>query len=54
MNYAVCTGRGEGGPPKADDSTDKLRQCDSDKGGGVKNFADVLCTCPLTMKLVHG
>ena len=22
-----------GGPPKADDSTDKLRECDNDKGG---------------------
>ena len=41
-----------GGPQKADDSdsTDKLRECDSDKGGeGVKKseiFADV--TCPLS------
>ena len=32
--YDVCTGRGEGGPPKADGSTDKLHECDSDKGGG--------------------
>ena len=42
-----------GGPPKADDSTDKLRECDSDKGGGVKkseNFADVICTWPLSVK----
>ena len=27
----------EGGLPKADDNTDKLRECDSDKGEGVKN-----------------
>ena len=27
---------GGGGPPKADDSTDKLRECDSDKGEKVK------------------
>ena len=32
--YYVCTGRGEGGSPKAYDSTDKLRECHSDKGGG--------------------
>ena len=25
---------GGGGPPKADDSTGKLRECDSDKRGG--------------------
>ena len=31
--YDVCRGRGS---PKADDSTDKLRGCDSDKGGGGK------------------
>ena len=35
-----------GGPPKADGSTDKLRECDCDKGqDGVKkseNFADVI------------
>ena len=39
-----------GGSPKADDSTDKFLECDSDKGEGVKkseNFADVICTCPL-------
>ena len=24
----------EGGTPKADESTDKLRECDSDRGGG--------------------
>ena len=36
--YDVCAGKGEGGPPKADESTDKLRECDSDKGGrGSKN-----------------
>ena len=43
----VRMGRGEVGTQKADDSTDKLRECDSDKGGrgGVKNsgnFADVI------------
>ena len=27
-----------GGPPKADDSTDKLRECDSDRGEGVKKL----------------
>ena len=30
-------GGGEGGTPKADDSTDKLRECVRDKGGGAKN-----------------
>ena len=40
--YDVCTGRGEGGPPKADDSTDKLCECDSD-------LAEVMCTCPLIL-----
>ena len=39
-------GGGEGGTQKADDSTDKSRECDSDKGGGgIKNsvnFADVI------------
>ena len=29
-------GGGEGGTPKADDSTDKLRECVRDKGGGQK------------------
>ena len=29
-------GEGEGGIPKADESTDKLREYDSDKGEGVK------------------
>ena len=41
-----------GGPPKADDSTDKLQECDSDKGEGVKkseNFADVICTWPRSL-----
>ena len=43
-----------GGSPKKQTtySTDKLRECDSDKGEGVKkseNFADVLCTCPLAL-----
>ena len=38
---------GEGGTQKADDSTDKLRECDSDKGGGggvkkSRNFVDVI------------
>ena len=32
--YDVCIGRGRGrGYPKADESTDKLRECDSDSGG---------------------
>ena len=47
--YGVCTGSGGGGTPKADASTDKLRGCDSDKGGGGKKFevfADVMCTGP--------
>ena len=38
-----------GGPPKADDSTDKMRECDSDKGEGDKKSADVICTCPLCL-----
>ena len=29
----VRTGRGEGGTQKADESTDKLRECESDRGG---------------------
>ena len=37
---------GGGGTQKADDSTNKLRECDSDKGGGrvknSRNFADVI------------
>ena len=51
MMSALGGGRGS---PKADDSTDKLRECDSDKGGGgggfkkSKKFADVICTCPLS------
>ena len=39
--------RGGGGTPKADESTDKLREFDSEKGGGgqkiSENFADVIC-----------
>lgn len=40
-------GEGEGGTHKAEDSTDKLRQHDSDKGGGMGvknsgNFVDVI------------
>ena len=44
---------GGGGVPqkaKANDSTVKLCECDSDNGGGVKkseNFADVIRRCPL-------
>ena len=51
--YDVCAGRGEGGPSKAGDSSDKLISCVSvrvARGKGVKkseNFADVKCTCPL-------
>ena len=36
----------EGGPPKADDSTDKLRECDSDKRGGRGSKNPKIC--PLT------
>ena len=50
---SVLRGEGGGVTPKADDSTDKLRECDSDKGGeGVRkseNFADVICTCPILL-----
>ena len=35
-----------GGPPKADDSTDKLRECDSDKRGGRGSKNPKIC--PLT------
>ena len=32
---------GGGGTQKVDDSSDKLRECDSDKGGvGAKNFGN--------------
>ena len=44
--YDVRVGRGEGGTSKPDESTDNLRECDSDKGEGVKkyeNVADVKC-----------
>ena len=40
----------EGGWSKRDDSTDRLREWDSDKGGGVqksKNFANVILVSPL-------
>ena len=38
MTSALRVGRGEqGGTQKADESADKLRECDSDKGEGVKN-----------------
>ena len=39
-----------GGTPKGDESTDKLREWESEKGEGrvqiSENFADVICTCP--------
>ena len=41
--------RREGGTPKADKGTDKLRECDSDKWEGVKttsDYADVMCERP--------
>ena len=34
----------EGGTPKADESTDKLRECDSDKGGGESKNPKILLT----------
>ena len=41
-----------GGPPKADDSTDKLCECDNDKGGRVSKNPKMLPTsyvhAPLT------
>ena len=43
-----------GGTPIADESTDKLRECDSDRGGESKiKFifsADVRCTFPTRKK----
>ena len=41
-----------GGTSKADESTNKLCECDSDKGKGVQkleNFADVICTYTLPL-----
>ena len=49
-------GGGKGVPPKADDSTDKLRECDNVKGEGItktENFADVICTCHFTVQVRH-
>ena len=46
--YDVCIG--QEGTPKGGKSTDKLGECYSEKGGGVKksgNIADVISTCPL-------
>ena len=37
MYVHMMSALGEGGPPKADDSTDKLREYDSDKGGRGQN-----------------
>ena len=37
-------GGGEGGTQKADDSTDKLRECDSDKGEGGSKILEILRT----------
>ena len=44
-----CRHREEGRvTPKADKSTDNLRECDRDRGGpNFQNLADVICTCPL-------
>ena len=42
----MSTFGGGGGTPKADESTDKLRECDNDKEGGVQkseNFDEVIC-----------
>ena len=53
--HMMSTLGGGGDTPKADKSTDKLRECDSDKGGGgakPENTADVICTCPL-MRIAH-
>ena len=47
---------GGGGSPKADNSTDKLRECDSDKGGGgqkIQKFGDFICTCPLCFAIAR-
>ena len=48
--YDVRSGWGEEGTPKADESTDKLHECESHKeGDGVKkseNFVDVISTSP--------
>ena len=48
--YDVRSGWAEEGTPKADESTDRLHECDSHKeGDGVKkseNFADVISTYP--------
>ena len=44
-----------GGPKKADEGADKLRECDSDKEGGPEgvnkseNLTDVICSSPLTI-----
>ena len=58
--YDVCSGRGEGGTPKAD-VVGRLREFSTmnwsnmqTRGEGVKNpenFADVICTCPLMLNL---
>ena len=37
-------GGGEGGTQKADDSTEKLRECDSDKGGRGSKIPEILRT----------
>ena len=46
MTFAL----GEGGYPKADNSSDRLCDCVSDKGEEVvespDNFADILCVWP--------
>ena len=39
---------GRGGTPKADEITDKLRECDSDKGGGGKKIGK-FCKRPMLM-----
>ena len=42
---------GRGGTPKADEGTDKVRECDTERGEGVtqfKNYGDVIFTHPLS------
>ena len=52
--YDVHTGRVGGGTPKADESTDKLRECVSNRGvKKTKFFADVICLCPLCWRQLY-
>ena len=49
--YDVCTGSGEGGTPKADEVR-KLskRGCVKIQIRGGQNFADVICSWPLSFR----